>query len=83
MDDNNEKRDVLEDRCRKLPELRLAVKKAHYTFAAIGRATDRSASQIGSILRGNYPYYGANKLPKYLRVWLEEHHFQVDVLVTW
>jgi hypothetical protein len=67
-----------------LNKLRAALKHKKYSYASIARSVGKSASQIGMIMRGDYPFCGANKLPKYMREWFEEKHFIIhDALITW
>jgi len=66
-----------------MEELRANVKKSPYSYSAIASSCGKSQGWIGEVLRGNYPYFNACQLPKYLRVWLQERGFTVDArLIT-
>lgn len=47
-----------------MAKLRLGVKASNASYADIGRSAGKSASWVGEVLRGGYPYRGANRLPK-------------------
>ncbi len=51
-------------------EIRASMKARKISGAQIARDTGRSSSQINSILRGDYPWYKAYGLPKYLYEYL-------------
>jgi transcriptional regulator with XRE-family HTH domain len=51
-------------------QIRETMKARKISGAQIARDTGRSSSQINSILRGDYPFYGGYGLPKYLYEYL-------------
>ena len=72
-----------EERKQALDALRSEIKKSPFRYADIAACADTSPGWVGVVLRGNYPYYGACRLPKNIRVALEGYRFTVpEILVT-
>jgi hypothetical protein len=61
--------------------LRDAVKSSRLTYRMIAYDCRKHPGTIGDMLRGHYPYRGANYLPKYLRVYLQERRFDVPEIL--
>ena len=71
------------ERAEAMGRLRGEVKESRHSYRSIASSCGKSASWIGEVFRGNYPYYGACQLPKYLRVWLQDNGFRAeDNLIT-
>jgi hypothetical protein len=60
-----------------LKELRDQMKVKKISYAAIGRHAGLSGGWISTVLRGGYPYDGAGKLPKNIRLALEYYGFEI------
>lgn len=54
----------MDKRQQAMTELRNAVKRSSWRYADIAAGAGVSSSWIGDVLRGNYPHYGANWLPR-------------------
>lgn len=64
-----------------ITKLRTEVKKRKVTYATIGGAVGKSASWVGEVMRGNYPYYDSCQLPENIADALSQRGFDVpDVL---
>ena len=60
-----------------MDKLRQSVKDSRFTYGDIAHYNQKSNSWVGEVLRGNYPYRGANLLPKWIVSWLERFGFEV------
>lgn len=52
-------------------QIKKNLKARGWTIAMVAAANGKSASWIGEVLRGGYPFYKGYVLPVYFRQWLE------------
>jgi len=64
-----------------MAQLRDAVKTSVWCYTDIAQTVGVSSGWIGKVLRGHYPHHDANKLPKNIRVALQNLGFDIPEIL--
>lgn len=64
-----------------MTQLRDAVKTSGWCYADIAQAAGVGPGWVGKVLRGHYPHYEANKLPRNIRLALQDRGFEVPEIL--
>lgn len=65
-----------------MTQLKDTVRASVWCYADIARSAGVSPGWVGEVLRGHYPHYNANRLPKNIGLALQRFGFDVPEILT-